>query len=577
MATPSTSVKLHMAGYIPRLNPKGKLGQLKANRPRLFWLCVVSLLSIMLLIPALACGLYFGLVHSHPHGRSSSVPLTVDLGYSKYEGARAEKGVTQWFGIRYAAAPIGDLRFRAPRDPPANATLQVANKHGSVCLGSPSTSLDTTKSEDCLFLDVYAPTDNSKPHPVYVYFQGGGFNSNGSPNLNANKLINAGDRDIVVVTFNYRVGPYGFLASKEVKANGDLNNGNLDQRKVLQWVQKNIHLFGGDPTHVTIGGASAGGASVDLHMTAYGGRDDKLFHAAAAESQSFGYQLTISESQYQYDALVKRVGCAKSPDTLKCLRALPIETIASNNPNLPYPNGPGGLPNYMWSNTIDGVFTTDYTYNLFAQGKFVKVPSIFGSTTNEGTVFTPANLSSVQDVNNFLQDNFPKLTSSQLAKIDVLYPKAEQYPGKGTYWKTGANAYGDMRYICPGIYISSAILGRGMQSSWNYHWDVLSPANAASGLGVTHAVTTPSIWGTSTAPDSALTPTIQAYWTSFIRSKDPNTYKLSASPRWETFGTGDVKRVLFPNDPKKVRMESVPGDQRTRCGYLSGIGGEIGQ
>ena len=203
-------------------------------------------------------------------------------------------------------------------------------------------------------------------------------------------------------------------------------------------------------------------------MTAYGGRDDHLFHAAAAESQSFGYQLTIAESQYQYDALVERVGCNNSSDTLQCLRETPIETLASNNPNLPYPDGPGGLPNFMWSNTIDGTFTTDYTYNLFAEGKFIEVPSIFGSTTNEGTVFTPTNLSSIQDVHDFLRDNFPKLTKSQLAHINILYPKAEQYPGKGVYWKTGANAYGEMRYNCPGMYISSAIVERGMPSSWNY-------------------------------------------------------------------------------------------------------------
>ncbi|KAH9217163.1 Alpha/Beta hydrolase protein [Leptodontidium sp. 2 PMI_412] len=526
-----------------------------------------------MLIPALVCGLYFGLAHE----KKSSIPLTVDLGYSKYQGSNVENGVTQWLGIRYAAAPVGDLRFRAPRDPTANTTLQIANKYGPVCHSSPSTRVDPSKSEDCLFLNVYAPTDNSKPHSVFVFFQGGGFNTNSSPNMNANKLINAGAHDIVVVTFNYRVGPYGFLASKEVEANGDLNNGLLDQRKVLQWIQKNVHLFGGDPTHVTIGGASAGGASVDLHLSAYGGRDDNLFHAAAAESQSFGNQLTISESQYQYDTLVKHVGCNTTTDTLECLRSVSIQTLASNNPDIPYPNGPGGNPISMWSPTIDGNFTTDYTYNLFAQGIFIKVPSIFGDSTNEGTIFTPSNLSSTLDMHNFLGDNFPKLTEAQLAQIDVLYPKAEQYPGKGTYWKTGANAYGEMRYNCPGIFISSAIVASGMPSSWNYRWNVLSPANAVSGLGVTHAITTASIWGTSTAPDSALTPTIQAYWTSFIRSKDPNTYKLAAAPKWETFGTVDFQRVLFPNDVKKVAMEGVPADQATRCKYLSGIGASIGQ
>ena len=119
---------VHIAGYIPCLNPKKKLAQSKSNRPPLFWVCAVSSSLIMLLIPALICGLYFGLVHSHPHGQNSTVPLIVDLGYSKYKGSRAEKGVTQWFGIRYAAAPVGDLRFRAPRDPPGNATLQMANE-----------------------------------------------------------------------------------------------------------------------------------------------------------------------------------------------------------------------------------------------------------------------------------------------------------------------------------------------------------------------------------------------------------------------------------------------------------------
>lgn len=84
----------------------------------------------------------------------------------------------------------------------------------------------------------------SKSHPVYVFIQGGGYASNASPNLNGTKIVEAGDHDIVVVTFNYRVGPWGFLASKEVKADGDLNAGNLDQRWLLQWVQKYIHNVG---------------------------------------------------------------------------------------------------------------------------------------------------------------------------------------------------------------------------------------------------------------------------------------------------------------------------------------------
>lgn len=237
--------------------------------------------------------------------------------------------------------------------------------------------------------------------------------------------MTASDFNIVVVSFNYRVGPYGFLASKEVQANGDLNVGLKDQRKVFEWVQKyiravrNITLFnidsksdakqfGGDPNSVTIGGDSAGGASVDLHLSAYGGRNDHLFHAAAAESQSFGAQFTVEGSQYQYDALVNRTGCNSAADTLACLRSVPTANLQAVNINIPSPNGGGDAPLYMYSNVIDGDFTQDFTYRLYQQGKFIKVPVIFGLVQfwtapkvniNDRTVTTPmAVLSSLQRI-----------------------------------------------------------------------------------------------------------------------------------------------------------------------------------
>lgn len=114
-----------------------------------------------------------------------------------------------------------------------------------------------------------------------------------------------------------------------------------------------------------------------MQLSAYGGRNDGLFHAAAAESQSFGPQLTVPQAQYQYDALVERTGCNNTADTITCLRNLPIQTLQGANINIPYPGGVGS-PLYMYSNVIDDDFTPDFTYNMYAQGRFLKVPVIFG-------------------------------------------------------------------------------------------------------------------------------------------------------------------------------------------------------
>ena len=128
-------------------------------------------------------------------------------------------------------------------------------QHGPQCLGTrefvvTGDSVPLGFSEDCLYLDVYAPTNATSDSklPVYIYIQGGGFNTNANPNLNGGVLVAASGMNMVVVTLGYRVGPYGFLASSEVQANGSLNNGLKDQRQALQWIQKFISMVSGAGT-----------------------------------------------------------------------------------------------------------------------------------------------------------------------------------------------------------------------------------------------------------------------------------------------------------------------------------------
>lgn len=144
-----------------------------------------------------------------------------------------------------------------------------------------------------------------------------------------------------------------------------------------------VGKFGGDPGHVVLGGDSAGAASITLQQTAYSGAVTDLFHAAAAESQSFGQINTASQAQYQYNSLVIRAECVNTNNTLACLKSLSSKQLQSVNINTPSP-GAQQAPLFMYSPVIDAELVPDYTYRLFAQGKFVKLPAIYGDDTNEG-------------------------------------------------------------------------------------------------------------------------------------------------------------------------------------------------
>jgi carboxylesterase type B len=178
-----------------------------------------------------------------------AVDAVVDLGYAKYRGNQSSNGISLWAGMRYARNPsrVDGMRFAAPEDPQPVAGIVNATKFGAICIGTDtrlSNEFDPAVSEDCLFANVFAPTNATAKSklPVYVFVQGGGFGANSNPNYDGTKLIQASGNNMVIVNFNYRVGPYGFLASKEFLENNtlSLNNGLKDQRQVLKWVKSHI-------------------------------------------------------------------------------------------------------------------------------------------------------------------------------------------------------------------------------------------------------------------------------------------------------------------------------------------------
>eukprot|EP00755_Sulcionema_specki_P014903 Sspe_Gene.57943::Locus_31787_Transcript_1_1_Confidence_1.000_Length_864::g.57943::m.57943/K03929/pnbA; para-nitrobenzyl esterase len=194
-------------------------------------------------------------------------------------------------GIPFAAPPVGALRFKSPVPPKPWTEVRDATDFGPSCLqpGSPGTgdrpgwpSINvSSSSEDCLFLNIYRPATATGPLPVMVYFHAGEFHYGSSNDLENNFPYFS--RDILLVTPNARIGPFGFVALDGLRDGGSTGNyGMLDQREALRWVQQAIHAFGGDPDRVTIFGESSGGTSVAYHLT--NPKSHGLFHRAILES-----------------------------------------------------------------------------------------------------------------------------------------------------------------------------------------------------------------------------------------------------------------------------------------------------
>jgi carboxylesterase type B len=247
-----------------------------------------------------------------------------------------------------------------------------------------------------------------------------------------------GGTPIVAVSINYRLGPFGFLASEEVQKDGSLNNGLKDQVAALKWIKDNIEAFNGDSSQITIWGESAGGESVSMLMLAYGGKLKSLFHRGIMESGSATTQQyrPISYWQEQYVNITKLVGCDKQSDTLKCLRQADINKL------VPVMNVTNGMIRKTYSPTIDGDFIPDWPKNLLQSGRFTKIPIISGANMDEGTSFGPGNVNTTDQIVHWLSTGYTGLKNSTIQKILTLYP---DNPTKGSPFGTG-NLYSEPVY-----------------------------------------------------------------------------------------------------------------------------------
>ncbi|KAF4598669.1 hypothetical protein EYR38_007075 [Pleurotus pulmonarius] len=336
---------------------------------------------------------------------------TIDLGYAQYRGlVNASTGVASYLGIRFAQPPIQDLRWRAPQAPtpsPApgaqNATAPPLCPQAPLRITTPGgiPPPDTSSvSEDCLFLN-YALSS--------------------AATFDGTNLIQESNYGVVVVAIQYRLGIFGFLAGKAVKAGGVLNAGLLDQEFALKWVQQHITKFGGDPARVTIWGQSAGAGSVLQHVIARNGRTEPpLFTRAIASSTFLPSQHRFSDPEPEaiFASVVSTAGCDGAADALACLRAANTTVLQAANAEA-YRRGGFGVS--LVVPVVDGEFITQPPSEALRKGQVNGNALLAITNSNEGVIFVNQSTADSVTAAQFARNVFPRLGPAQAVEAARLY------------------------------------------------------------------------------------------------------------------------------------------------------------
>lgn len=447
------------------------------------------------------------------------------------EGRRAN-GADAFVGIPYAASPVGALRWRPPQPAARWRGAFRATAFGNDCpqvrIPNDATPSDQPMSEDCLALNLWRPTDRnaSRRLPVMVYIHGGAFvaGSSASPVLDGAALARRG---VLVVSFNYRLGRFGFFAhpalTREAGERPHANFAFLDMIAALQWVRENAAAFGGDPNNVTLFGESAGGAAVVFLMTLPAA--EGLFHKAIILSGAGRqpYARLDLDRPSRISAHMAGFGFASraglnNPDA-DALRALPTEAVQ------------GGLA--MWDlqaerftgPVIDGLTVLDDPDQRFAAGASANVPLIIGSTGAELSeeVFAPVMIDLIR----------AQLSVDSVAALESAYGNPPEVALIDDYFfAEAARGYARM----------TSARGR---ATWLYLFDHVAEAQRQTRRGAPHASDLAYVFGNlpdgAGQTDRAMARLIGDYWVRFAQTGDPNGERR---PDWPRHGAGDPQLVF---------------------------------
>lgn len=438
-------------------------------------------------------------------------------------------------GIPYAAPPVGPLRWRPPAPPAAWPGERPATKPGLRCIQSPGGDLEMGRhsDEDCLTLNVWTPPVSADKRPVMVWIHGGAF-VNGSGDLyDARWLASRGD--IVVVTVNYRLGTFGFLAHPALGAGGDVGNyGLADQQAALRWVRDNIDQFGGDPDKVTLAGESAGGMSVCDHLVAPNSAG--LFRAAIIQSAPCQVQADLPTAQRRSLDYAAGVGCPDPATAAACLRALPTDKLRK-------PVWFVGIGADDLTGPVTGTTALPTPpLRAFADGAPARVPVLIGSNREEFTLFVAMRY--LQQGDRYTAEQYPKLLADTFgrdaAAVGARYP-LDRYDSVASAY---AAAVTDGAFACVTDRMAADLAGDQPVYAYEFN-DRQAPApetlrTVPFPVGASHSLELRYLFdvgGTAplSPPQQTLSDQMIDYWSAFVATGDPASPN---APQWPKYGDG---------------------------------------
>lgn len=426
-------------------------------------------------------------------------------------------------------------------------------------------------SEDCLYLNVYAPSEarRNMSLPCLVWIHGGSFETGSSNDYNATKLVNfwrSQQSYALVVTLNYRLNVFGFLGSDQLRARDDPsrstgNYGMQDQRMALRWVQENIAAFGGDPEKVMLFGQSAGAGSVSCHLAMPLSKG--LYSGALMESGGFaGWSAqSMQQKELWFGKLMNHSKC----HTVECLAALPADELLSAYVAIPHGRCCEDMmaaPGIPWAPTIDGVELSDHPLQLLKQQKVNHVPTVTGTTLDDGSrFFEQYNLSFTDFVTLFEEKYESSRGQAELYRSESHI----SLPGYNDGWWSAERAVTDQNFFCPSHFAWQSLAAMG-SPVFGYLF-----ASSSDSPIVHHFSEVPFLFMNLTENASLeewhLAEEVAMSWYRFAASGHPGGHDRRW-PHWPGWQSGEAPILKF-QVASKGGTQVIDGKQRDRqCTFM---------